>query len=171
MKFRGKIKSVNPYANEITFEVIEGNFEDTDRLKERDLEIKADIFRGPRSAEANKLLWECIGRIAKAKNQDKWKVYLDMLKHYGKYTYVCVKPNVVEAIKEQWRECEEIGEIEINGKKAVQLLCYFGSSTYNSQEFAQLLDGILAEMRDGGLETPGSEELDRALEQWNQYCK
>ena len=174
MKIRGKMKSVtkdfdsNNYI--ISFEMLEGNIEESDKLIGKDLTIEAKQWREPRSAEANRLFWDCIGKIAKMKNEDKWKTYLDALKHYGKYTYVCVKPEVVDAVKEQWRECEEIGKLEINGKEAVQLICYFGSSTYNTQEFAQLMDGVIAEMKDGGLEVPASQELERAYEQWNQYC-
>lgn len=99
---------------------------------------------------------------------DKWSIYLLMLKRYGKYTYICVKPNAVPAIKKQWRECEELGEIDINGEKAVQMLCYFGSSTYNTKEFSHLLDGVISEMDLIGLETPGEKELERAVEQWEK---
>lgn len=125
-------------------------------------------FRQKRSLDANGLLWACLGQIAAALNTDKWDVYLRMLKRYGKYTYICVKPHVVDAVKAQWREVEEIGEMEINGQKAVQLLCYFGSSTYNSQEFSTLLEGVMDEMEEMGLSRPPSEDMRRALEQWEK---
>jgi hypothetical protein len=91
-----------------------------------------------------------------------------MLKRYGKYTYICVKPAVVEAVKAQWRECEEIGRVNINGQEAVQMLCYFGSSTYNTKEFSVLLDGVISEMKEMGIEAPTSEDMRRALEQWGK---
>lgn len=119
-----------------------------------------------RSLNANALLWHCLGEIANALNTDKWEVYLQMLKRYGKYTYICVKPSVVESVKKQWRECEVLGDIEINGQKAVQMLCYFGSSTYDSKEFSVLLNGVISEMEEMGLATPESEELERIMEQW-----
>lgn len=133
--------------------------------EEEKLSIKAVKFRKKRSLDANALLWACLGEIASALNADKWKIYLQMLKRYGKYTYICVKPNVVEAVKAQWRETEVVGEVDINGQKAVQMLCYFGSSTYNTKEFSVLLDGVISEMKDIGLETPTSEEMRRSLEQ------
>lgn len=118
-----------------------------------------------RSRDANALLWACLGEIAGAIRSDKWSVYLQMLKRYGKYTYICVKPYVVEAVKKQWRECEEIGTIDIDGQEAVQMLCYFGSSTYNSKEFSILLDGVISEMKEMGLDTPADRELKRAIQQ------
>lgn len=119
-----------------------------------------------RSLNANALLWNCLGKIANSINADKWDVYLQMLKRYGKYTYICVKPNVVDSVKKQWRECEVLGDIEINGQKAIQMLCYFGSSTYDSKEFSILLNGVISEMEEMGLATPESEELERIMEQW-----
>ena len=90
-----------------------------------------------------------------------------MLKRYGTYTYICVKPKAVEAVKRQWREVEEIGTVEINGQKSVQLLCYFGSSTMNSHEFSVLLDGVKAEMKDLGLPTP-DRDIERVLKQMEE---
>lgn len=130
------------------------------------LAIEAVKPKVKRSLNANALLWKCLGDIANAIHADKWTVYLEMLKRYGKYTYICVKPSVVDAVKAQWRECEEIGEIDVNGQKAVQLLCYFGSSTYDTKEFSHLLDGVVSEMEEIGLEKPMSSEMRRALEQW-----
>lgn len=142
-----------------------------DQLKDKDLNIEIKQFREKRSLNANRLFWDCLGEIATALRTDKWSIYLRMLKRYGKYTYICVKPNVVEAVKNQWRECEEIGEIDINGQKSIQLLCYFGSSTYDSKEFSVLLDGVISEMKEMGLTTPSDEEFERVIEEWKKNGK
>lgn len=174
MKFRGKLKGIqkdfatNNYI--VSFEMEEGALAEADSISNKDLTITAEAYKDIRSGQANKLLWDCIGKLAKFQNKDKWQVYLDSLRKYGQYTYTCIKPEAVEAFKANWRECEEIGELEINGKKAVQLLCYFGSSTYNTKEFAQLLDGVIEDLKDAGLDAPHSKELERAFEQWSQYC-
>lgn len=117
-----------------------------------------------RSLNQNALLWECLGQIATALRADKWDVYLQMLKRYGTYTYICVKADAVEAVKKQWREVEEIGRGKLNGQDAVELLCYFGSSTMTGQEFSVLLDGVKSEMKEMGLPTP-DREIERVLKQ------
>ena len=132
------------------------------------LSIEIKKYRKKRSLDANGMLWACIGEIASVLRADKWEIYLKMLKRYGKYTYICVKPAVVEAMKAQWRECEVIGEIDINGQKAVQMLCYFGSSSLDTKEFSVLLDGVISEMREIGLQPPPTEEMKRALETWQK---
>ncbi len=156
----------------ITFAINEASaISEIDKIKDVEkLSIEAKKYREKRSLDANALLWACIGDIAKAMTPpaDKWDVYLDMLKNYGKYTYICVKPNVVEAMKAQWRECEVLGEVDINGQKAVQMLCYFGSSALNTKEFSDLLEGVIYEMKQVGLQPPPTKDMRRALEQWEQ---
>lgn len=175
MKFIGKLFGVSRDFNTnkylITFLMDEGQISFIDDIREKTLKISADIFKSKRSKNANALLWECIGQIARAKRLDKWDVYLDILKHYGISCYVCVKPEAVAGLKKVWREVEEIGELNINGKKAMQCLCYYGSSTYDTKEFSDLLECVFAEMEGMGLETPTQQELQRSLELWNQYCK
>ena len=136
--------------------------------QDRDKAFEIKEHKEKRSLNANALLWKCLGEISEALRTDKWQVYLQMLKRYGKFTYICVKPNAVESIKAQWRECEEIGEIKINGQNSVQMICYFGSSTYNSKEFSVLLDGVISEMDEMGLETPTDREMERVLKQWEK---
>ena len=126
-------------------------------------------WKKKRSLDANALLWHCLGKMAVALRADKWDIYLLMLKRYGKHTYIVVKENVVDAVKEQWRESEIIGEIDVNGQKGVQMLCYFGSSHYDTKEFSVLLDGVISEMKEMGLETPTSEEMRRSLELWEKH--
>lgn len=132
------------------------------------LDIKAVKHREKRSLDANALLWKCLSDIAGALRTDKWDIYLQMLKRYGRYTHIIVKENAVDAVKAQWRECEVIGDMIVNGQRAVQMLCYFGSSSYSTAEFSRLLDGVISEMKEMGLEPPMSEDMRAALERWDK---
>ena len=125
-----------------------------------------------RSKDANALLWWCIGRISEALTRDKWDIYLEELRRYGKYTYVLCHPQAVEALKKQWRETEEIGRVNVNGKEAVQLLCYYGSSTLTTSEFSALLNGVIDDMIQMELDPPTPKEMKIALEKWEKmYAK
>ena len=174
MEFTGRLANVSKDWQtgqfNITFTVNDNAaISEIDKIKDCEkLSIKAVKHRERRSLDANGLLWLCLGRIAEALRTDKWEVYLQMLKRYGQYTYICVKPKMVESVKAQWRECEVVGNVDINGQEAVQMLCYFGSSTYNTKEFSVLLDGVISEMNEMGLETPASEDMRRALDQWEK---
>lgn len=142
--------------------------EDVEKYTGKAVDVEIEQHRNHRSNNANRLLWECVRRIAMETGRDKWTEYLDLLKDYGKYTYLVVKPDAVEAVKKQWREVEEIGEVMVGQDRGVQLLCYFGSSTYNSKEFSVLLDGTINQMRNLGIDVPPSGDIKRALDAWRE---
>lgn len=152
----------------LTLEVEGDCSELIEKLKDEKLTIDIKKFRKKRSLNANGLLWHCLDEIAKALNTDKWDVYLMMLKRYGVFTYGVFKESKVEQVKAMWRESEVVGEIDVNGEKGVQMLLYFGSSTYDSKEFARLLDGVISEMEEMGLQTPAAEEAQMLLEMWGK---
>ena len=137
-------------------------------LKDKNLRIKITQDRKHRSLDANALLWHCIGKIAKSFSppRDKWDIYLDELRKYGKYTYILMDEKAVESFKQMWRETEVVGEVDVNGRKAIQLLCFYGSSTYNTKEFSRLLTGVIDEMREMGLTPPPDRQTQELLKKW-----
>lgn len=143
---------------------------DASGLQDVDIRLKATKWREKRSLNANGLLWSCLDKIATALNTDKWQVYLLMLKRYGKFTYLIVPKGAAERTKEMWRESEEVGDIVVNGREATQMLCYFGSSTYDTAEFTKLLNGVISEMEEMGIQTPAQEEAERVLKEW-EACR
>lgn len=174
MNVTGKIDSVyfDAFSNEMKA-IVSINEKQTladhyDLLKGKLLNMSFSVFRKRRSLDANAMLWACIGEIASAINTDKWEVYLHMLKRYGKYTYILVTEQAVEDVKKQWRETEVVGEVNVNGRKSVQLLCYYGSSLLDTKEFSRLLNGVVDEMQEMGLPVPASSEMRKALEKWEK---
>lgn len=141
---------------------------DLEQLQDIDLSVKLKKKRGRRSNDANGMLWACLQEIAEATGTDKWSVYLDMLKHYGQFTYILVKPSAVERMKDSWRESEVVGEVNVNGTTSVQMLCYYGSHLYDTKEFSVLLDGVVREMENLGLPKPPSKEMKRLLDEWKK---
>lgn len=119
-----------------------------------------------RSLNANALFWKGCGLIAQATNRDNWSVYIDLLKDYGEFTYIVVKPQAVEKFKEMYRLCEEVGEIEINGKKGMQLLCFYGSSTYDKKQMARLIDGMMQEINSLDIEFETEADITKAVNDW-----
>ena len=141
---------------------------DLSSLDGKDIRLEATQWREKRSLDANGLLWSCLQKIAQSLNTDKWSIYLMMLKRYGQFTYVVVPTGAVEQLQQMWRETEVVGEIDVNGRKATQVLCYFGSSTYDSKQFSVLMNGVKSEMEEMGIPTPDQEDMDRALAEWEK---
>lgn len=125
-------------------------------------------FRQRRSLDANAYLWVLLDELAHALNTDKDRLYLEVLGRYGVFTHIVVKSCVAERVKDEWRLVKELGEVIINGKTGVQLQCYFGSSRYDSREMARLIDGVVSECHEVGVETMTSDELSLIKARWGQ---
>lgn len=145
---------------------------DVEKLGE-DIDIELKKHQEHRSKDANALLWACIGDIAAALRTDTWSVYLDLLRNFGKFEPLLVRPDAVDDLRKQWREMSVVGDKTITdgaGKKHIMtyVLCFYGSSTYNTAEFSRLLDGCLQEMRSMELPLPPGKEVQAALDAWEK---
>ena len=81
------------------------SFQSMKSLKDcKKLRIKAVQYREKRSNDANAYLWVMLQNMAEVLKSDKWSLYLQMLKKYGQFTYIVVKPNAVDGVKKQWRD-------------------------------------------------------------------
>lgn len=168
MRIKGRLTTVYPDfmsgRHTLAIEMIEGNIVEIEKYKDKDLSVEIKQFRKHRSIDANAMLWACLTDIAEALGGDKWDYYLQALRKYGQYTIVEMEKSAVPKFRMMYRECEVIGEHD----GMVQLMCYYGSSTYDSREFSVLLDGVIDDMKHAGLEVPPSEEMRRALEAWQK---
>lgn len=173
MKTTGKITDITLTLDKktlISFKV-DARPEDIEKYIDTDLDISFGKHRNKRSLDANACLWACIGQIAEQIRADSWSVYLYMLERYGKYTHIVVKPEAVPDLKRQWREIKVVGDTLIYGEPMKQVLCFYGSSTYDSKEFSRLLDGVISDMQDLGLETPIREDIRRMMEEYDKRRK
>jgi len=134
----------------------------TDKGKLLDCEIKA--HREHRSLDANARLWKTLTDMAAVLHTTKDELYLIMLKRYGQFTYVIVKTEAVEMFTTMYRLTEEVGKTKSG--EGTQLLCYFGSSDYNTLQMSQLLDGVMQEAHEIGVETPTKSEIELMKSQW-----
>lgn len=135
-------------------------------LDEGEYALTVKKHRKARSLNANAYAWVLIGKIAEKLQTDNESVYLTMLERYGVFAHLIVKPSVVEKVKTEWRTVRELGEVRVNGKKGVQLQCFFGSHTYDTKEMSRLIDGIVSEAKELGIDTRTPEELSLMLEEW-----
>lgn len=132
--------------------------------KGKELSVEIKQFRHNRSLDANAYLWVLLSKMAEVLHTTKDELYLLMLERYGVFTHIVVKLNVAERVKQEWRTVRELGEVTINGQTGIQLQCYFGSSTYNTKEMATLIDGVVSECKEIGVETMTPSEVEALTE-------
>jgi hypothetical protein len=136
--------------------------------KGKPLAVEIKQYRQKRSLDANAYLWVLLQKIAEAVNSSKDEVYLQMLERYGVFTHIVVKPHMVDKVKQEWRTVRELGEVTVNGKTGIQLQCYFGSSTYDAKEMSVLIDGVVSECKEMGIETMTPDEIARLKSEWGR---
>jgi hypothetical protein len=132
------------------------------------LAVDITQHRQRRSLDANAYLWVMLAKMADVLHTNKDDLYLTMLGRYGQFTHVVVKAEAVDKFIQQWRVVRNLGGIRVNGVYGVQLQCYFGSSTYDTKEMATLIDGVVGECRDMGIETLPPDEIERMSQEWGR---
>lgn len=142
--------------------------------KEYDIEIKEK--RKHRSLNANNYMWRICQKIADelSKNQyiSKDDVYRKAIKDCGHFTYVPVRIDAIERYIQIWRGhgagwlAEDAGECQ-NLKGYHNVMCYHGSSVYNQQEMARLIDCLTDECNQLGIQLEPSEYIQSLIEGWD----
>ena len=136
--------------------------------KYKDKEVSVEIKKPSkkRSLDSNSFFWCLCEEIAKAVGTDKDSVYIDMLGKYGKFTHIIVKPEAVDRMMKEWRASKVLGEVLVNGNVGVQIQCYYGSSTYDQAEMNRLLQGVVDECHDLGIDTMTPDEIAEMTSRW-----
>jgi len=104
--------------------------------------------------------------MANVLHTTKDELYLRVLGDYGVFTHLVVKENVVERVKNEWKLVKELGKVIINGKEGIQLQVYFGSSGYDTKEMCTLLDGVVQEAKELGINTATPQEIEAMNNSW-----
>jgi hypothetical protein len=171
MKVSGKIVGANidfkTNKPVLMFEINERNdFElIVDDLKDKDkLSIEVKPYRERRSLNANAYAWKLIGEIADVVRAGKDEVYLMMLKRYGQSELISVLSHV--PIGNYVKYYEEAGESKLNGKLFTHYRVYKGSSEFDTREMSILIDGVVSEAKNLGIQTETPNQLAEMKARW-----
>lgn len=133
------------------------------------LSIVLKRLKKKRSLDANALMWACLNELAMHEHRDKWDLYIEKLKKHGKCYPVRILTAGLADLRAQWREAEVIDTYKDEGGISWStVLCYPGSHLYTTEEFSKLLEDIIFDMEQDGLQPPTSEAMRRSLEIWGK---
>ena len=113
--------------------------------------------RKHRSLSQNSYAWKLITEIGDKVNEDKEKVYFDMLVHYGQSELVSVKSDI--NVHGYFKYYKEAGKSEINGTSFTHYKIYKGSSEYDTREMSIFINGIIQEAENLGIPTLTPEQV------------
>lgn len=160
----------------LTFEMESDVASSVDKIKDKPLRISVKQWRDKRSLDANAYYWVLITKLGDKLNLSKPHLHNILLRRYGqpevidgKMIYLVLPDTDQGARKADEAETYHIkptSEIKTgrNGERFRTYVMLRGSSTYNTEEMAHLIDGLVSECKEVGIETATPEELSRMLE-------
>lgn len=136
-----------------------------------DLSVEVKKYRPQRSIDANAYMWVLCDKIAQNVKTTKESVYREIIKRVGVFSVIAAQEDKCEAVINGW-EGRGIGWVAevMDGCKldgCVRVILYYGSSTYNTEEFSRLLDEIISEAKELGIDTATPDEIALMKERWN----
>lgn len=128
-------------------------------------------YRKKRSLDANAYCWVLIGQLAAKLRITPLEVYCEAIRAIGGNYYVTpIKNEAVAHYKRIWEThgigwiCEEMGHSKLDGYTNV--ISYYGSSEYDTRQMSRLIDLIVMECKEQGIETMTPRELALLKEGW-----
>lgn len=131
------------------------------------LEAEIKPLNNKRSCNANSYMWVLCDKIAEAIHATKEEVYKEAIRHVGIFQDVACTAQGLPALIETWTS-RGIGWIvdtfdsKLQGCKRVRL--YTGSHLYDTKQMTRLVDYIVEEAKNLGIETMTPQELKQMLE-------
>lgn len=185
MEFTGKVVGLNQdYSTgsyTISFLVNETKavLSGYDAIKNMDkLDIKAVKHREKRSLDANAYYWKLLSQLAEVIKVSKSRAHNMMLRKYGQREFIDGKlvtipipdTDVAEntALEADTYHIKPTSQVK-EGKDGTIYRTYVmmrGSSDYNTKEMSELIEGLVSECKEQGIETLAPAELEQMIKAW-----
>lgn len=141
--------------------------------KNVDCELKR--HQEKRSKNANDYAWTLIGKLADKLQLPPVEIYREMVKEVGVYRDFHLPADENRTLCTLWRKqglawMTETLDYEPDGDNVVTR-CWYGSSVYNTKQMSRLIDLIVQECKQQGIETLTPAELAGLLEEWESAKK
>ena len=134
---------------------------------ELDLTIKP--YKPKRSLSANAYMWVLVGKLADATGISSTDIYRNTVKQLGISQLIVINAAAVPTFKRIWEQhglgwfVDDVDE-DTNG--SVILRAYYGSSTYNRKQMAALIDLVVQDCKQLGIDTLTPAELAGLVDRW-----
>lgn len=137
--------------------------------KER-LSIEVGTYREKRSKNANNYFWQLCTKIAEKLETTKTEIYKRYIKEQGVFKQIEISGKASDTFITAWG-MHGIGWIaekvdHSNTEGFVLINAYYGSSVYNKKQMSRLVNSIVADCTDLGIETKTPDELAEILRLW-----
>ena len=130
---------------------------DVQMAKEQECDFEIHPPRKGRSKDANAYAWVLIDKLAAVLRRSKTEIYREAIRDIGGVsTVVCVMDKAKEDFRKNW-ESKGIGwqteELPSKMPGCTNLIVYYGSSCYDTRQMTALIDQLIEDCKDQGIET------------------
>ena len=139
---------------------------------EKDYILTIKEYRQKRSLNANAYAWTLMDKLAEKLRIAKTDIYRSYIKEIGgNNTLVCVQDAALDDLLRNWEQkgtgwLAETEKSKLDGCTNVRL--YYGSSTYDTAQMSRLIELIVQDCKENGIETLTPEELSRMNDEWGR---
>ena len=141
-------------------------------IKESDkpYELTVEKQKQKRSLDANAYFWVLCDKLAKKTKIPKIEIYRDAIKNIGgNNSVICVRNFEVDKFRATWERNGLGWQTDTMSSKTegcTNVILYYGSSTYNTEQMSRLIDNIVQDCNEQGIETMTPAELALLKEAW-----
>lgn len=130
-------------------------------------EYEIKPYKEKRSLSANAIAWVYCDKLAEKLHSTKEEIYRIAVANVGVFTEIKVADaEAAKRFKRIWQHNGVGWLTKTINETTIQ--AYYGSSTYNTQEMARLIDFLQDECKRQGIETRPQEEIDSMLREWGE---
>ena len=152
----------------VTVELDEDFREKYDALYSGDVDASFKKWRDKRSREANSYMWVLLDKLAAALGRDKNDLYIEYIRKFGQFKDFTLTADEARTFQYAWHELgtgwpTEQVDYAPDGDHVV-IRAYYGSSTYSTKRMSRLIDAIVQDCKELGVETLSPEELASMME-------
>lgn len=145
-----------------------------DELHECDVDVTVKKYRKKRSLDANAYFWVLANRLAEKLRIDANGIYRSYIPDIGgSYEVVPVRQDKIDAWEKIWcsghvgRMIEDMGPCR-NIKGYHYIRSYISSSDYDTGQMSQLIELVVADCKEQGIETMTPRDLDALVSRWGE---
>jgi len=137
---------------------------------QNDIDVEIKKYRQKRSLDANAYAWVLIGKIAYEQGLTKREVYRHAIREIGGNSdTVCVRNAGVEQLCKGWEKNGEGWQTDVQPSKLAgcsNVTLYYGSSVYDTKQMSLLIDSLITEAKELGIETMTPNEIEKLKGAW-----
>lgn len=169
IKLSFMVNNANTTSNDKMVE----NLENLSKNAKNGLEINIDRFYEKRSLDFNAYMWQLLDKLAGILITTKEELYKEFIYRVGYFEDIPLPNDKLEESKEIWEANGHGWLFEVIRPSKMEdytlVRRYYGSSCYNTKQMSKLVNEIVEEAKDNGIQTITPKQILEMEQQYEKY--